>query len=399
MRNKLVLFIFAAAPLMLASVPAFGKTATVGAPLPLTGKFMEFGAMMKNSMEMAADYVNQTGGIDGDRLEIVFADDKGEEGAVESVFYKLMDAKPAMLVGGYASNPTFRLAKIAEKNDVPFLICTASADRITQQGWENIFRMNPPVSEYTQGLEDFWIKNAKPRSMAIVYENSMFGTDAALEMIEFCRERAIAVTAPIGYDRTQESRFTIVPCWPACGRRSGRDLHGFLLGGRGHAGEDHPGIEAALFALRRAGGFTTDEFVKRAGESANLMLTAALWSEHADYPGAEAYFNQYRNRFGKSPDYHGAEAYSAILVAADALKRAKSTKPADIRKSLGETYLKTPFGPVKFYNYEDYQRQNSVNTMVLQSWTGNSKRSGPGRWHPGRMSRQRNDSSILLERL
>ena len=115
-----------------------------------------------------------------------------------------------------------------------------------------------------------------------------------------------------------------------------------------------------------AGGFTTDEFVKRAGERANLMLTAALWSEHAGYPGAEAYFNQYRNRFGKSPDYHGAEAYSAILVAADALKRAKSTKPADIRKSLGETYLKTPFGPVKFYNYEDYQRQNSVNTLVLQ---------------------------------
>ncbi len=369
MRNKLVLFIFAAAvaPLVLASVPAFGKTATVGAPLPLTGKFMEFGAMMKNSMEMAADYVNQTGGIDGDRLEIVFADDKGEEGAVESAFYKLMDEKPAMLVGGYASNPTFRLAKIAEKNDIPFLICTASADRITQQGWDNIFRMNPPVSEYTQGLEDFWIKNAKPRSMAIVYENSMFGTDAALGMIEFCREHAIAVTAPIGYDRTQESAIYY------------RSMLAPLAGDVPDAIYMVSYLEDAVMLVKTirelklpsllcggAGGFTTDEFAKRAGKNANLMLTAALWSEHAGYPGAEEYFNQYRNRFGKSPDYHGAEAYSAILVAADALKRAKSAKPADIRKSLGETYLKTPFGPVKFYNYEDYKRQNSVSTLVLQ---------------------------------
>jgi len=66
-----------------------------------------------------------------------------------------------MLVGGYASDPTYRMARLVQAKDVPFLICTASADKITRRDWENIYRLNPPISEYTQGLEDFWIKNFK----------------------------------------------------------------------------------------------------------------------------------------------------------------------------------------------------------------------------------------------
>lgn len=37
-------------------------------------------------------------------------------------------------------------------------------------------RLNPPISEYTKGLEDFLVNKFKPKSMTIIYENSMFGT-------------------------------------------------------------------------------------------------------------------------------------------------------------------------------------------------------------------------------
>jgi hypothetical protein len=41
----------------------------------------------------------------------------------------------------------------------------------------------------------------KPKSMVILYEDSMFGTDGFLRMLDFCREQAIEVIAHIGYDR------------------------------------------------------------------------------------------------------------------------------------------------------------------------------------------------------
>jgi branched-chain amino acid transport system substrate-binding protein len=115
-----------------------------------------------------------------------------------------------------------------------------------------------------------------------------------------------------------------------------------------------------------AAGFALEEFIKRAGDSANYLLTATLWSEHLLYPGAKEYFDRYVKIYATEPSYHGAEAYSALLVAADGLKRAESHDPKDIRLALTKTFMITPFGPVKFYSYEDFERQNSVRTLVLQ---------------------------------
>jgi branched-chain amino acid transport system substrate-binding protein len=82
------------------------------------------------------------------------------------------------------------------------------------------------------------------------------------------------------------------------------------------------------------------------------------------------YQAEYIKRYASPPDYHGAEAYSALLVAADALKRADSLKPESIRASLNKTFMITPFGPVKFYSYYDFERQNSTRTQVLQILDG-----------------------------
>jgi branched-chain amino acid transport system substrate-binding protein len=84
------------------------------------------------------------------------------------------------------------------------------------------------------------------------------------------------------------------------------------------------------------------------------------------YAGTREYYDQYTEKYRTSPDYHGAEAYSALLVAADALKRADSYSPASIRAALDKTDMMTPFGPVKFTSYEKFERQNSLPTQVLQ---------------------------------
>ena len=47
----------------------------VGIPVPLSGSLKYFGIMMKNSFEMAMKSINEKGGINGQPLEIVYADD------------------------------------------------------------------------------------------------------------------------------------------------------------------------------------------------------------------------------------------------------------------------------------------------------------------------------------
>ncbi len=359
------------------------KPVVIGVPIPLSGNLKEFGMIMKNSFEMAQDVVNKAGGINGHTLEIRFADDKGDVSFAKDAFDKLAEAGSVMLVGGYASDATYRMARMAHKRDMPFLICTASADRITQRGWKNIYRLNPPISEYTKGLEDFWIKNFKPKSMAILYEDRMCGTDGALRMIEFCRGQAIEVRAHIGYDKA-----TLTPA--------------YLRSRLAPLTSDSPDViymisylEDAVMLVKHirelkipsllcggGGGFTLEEFVKKAGSYANYLLTASLWSEHVHYPGAREFYRNYTMRYGKSPDYHAAEAYSALIVAYEALKQAKSFSPEDIRSTLDKIYIKTPFAPVKFYSYEGFERQNSINTLVLQIINGKYETI----WPPGMAS-------------
>jgi len=367
----ILLFMIVSIALPIYSTVASEQSVIIGIPLPLSGNLQEFGTMMKNSFEMAKTSINEAGGINGSSIEIVFADDGGKVASVKPAFNQLIAAEPVMLVGGYASSPTYQMAKLAENKNLPFLICTASADKITQKGWKNIYRLNPPISEYTKGLKEFFAASINLASISIIYENSMFGTNGAMSMVEYCQDQAIEIKSLIGYDKTKITpayfRSLLAPL-----TQETPDVIYMIsyLEDAVMLVDQIRNLKLKSLLCGGAGGFTLEEFVKRAGASANDLLTVSLWSKNVPYTGAKEYFAQYVKRYKKSPDYHGAEAYSALLVAADALKRTTSFTPENIRYALNKTYIVTPFAPVKFYSYNDFERQNSINTLVLQIING-----------------------------
>ena len=339
--------------------------------IPHWEKF-SYATMMKNSFEMALRVINEEGGIKGRPLKLVYADDQGKRDAGEKIVKELVKrAGAVMMVGGYASSNTVYTARMANKLDIPFLVCTAADDRITQRKWRNVYRMNPPASEYTKGLEDFFLHNIKPKSMAILYENSPYGTGSALRMMWFCREHDIEIRKIIPYHKERAHT-------EAVGSAYFQRLIAPLK-------DEPPDViymvsylkDAALLVKKiralkinalfcgGAGGFTHPKMIKMAGDAANNLLTATLWFNKLCL-SSTAYCSRYMDKHSIKPDYHGAEAYSALLVAADALNRAESFRSKDIRAALDKTDLKTPFGPVRFKSYGNFQRQNSLPTMVLQ---------------------------------
>jgi branched-chain amino acid transport system substrate-binding protein len=327
-----------------------------------------YAAMMKRSFEMALEIVNQSGGIHGRPLKLVYADDRGErEPGRKAVKALIKKHGVVMLVGAYQSSNAVYMAGAADKLDVPFLVCTAADDRITQRKWKNVYRLNAPASEYTTGLEDFFLKKIKPRSMAIVYENSPFGTGGALRMMWFCRENDIDLQAVIPYhkERLKAEYFQKIlsplkePFPDVVYMVSYLDDAALLV-----KTIRQSGIPSLLCG--GAGGFTHQKFIQKAGLLAEFLVTATLWIHELNYPGTRYYYEQYLQKYGIAPDYHGAEAYSALLVAADALKRAVSYDSSGIRSALDRTDMISPFGPVKFSSYGKFERQNSLPTQVLQ---------------------------------
>ena len=331
-----------------------------------------YASMMKNSFEMALETINKQGGIKGRPLKLVYANDQGKPKPGEKAIVELVEKNKAlMLVGAYQSSNTIFMARIADKLDRPLLVSTAADDRITQRKWKNVYRLNPPARGYTNGLEDFLLNKIKPKSMAIVYENSPYGTSGAMRMMWFCRGNDIELRAiePYHKERLKPDYFKRIVARlkenpPAVIYMVSYLKDGALLV------KNIRDAKINSLLCGGAGGFTSQKFIKSAGASANHLLTATLWTPCLQYPGTKEYYDQYTTKYGSSPDYHGAEAYSALLVAADALKRADSYSPASIRAALDQTDLMTPFGPVKFTSYDKFERQNSLPTQVLQIING-----------------------------
>jgi branched-chain amino acid transport system substrate-binding protein len=331
-----------------------------------------YATMMKNSFEMALEVINTAGGIKGRPLKLVYANDQGKPIPGEKIVRQLVKkSKAIMLVGAYQSSNALYMARIADKLDRPFLICTAADDRITQRKWRNVYRLNSPASEYTKGLEDFFLKKIRPKSMAIVYENSPYGTSGGLRMMWFGRENDIEIRAiePYHKERLRADYFQRIT---ARLKEEPADVI-YMVSYLNDAALLVKKIrEMKINSLLSggAGGFTHQKFINKAGANANGLLTATLWTHQLNYLGTKEYYNQYIKKYTVPPDYHGAEAYSALLVAADALKRAESFSSDSIRTALDNTDMITPFGPVKFKSYEKFERQNSLPTQVLQIING-----------------------------
>jgi branched-chain amino acid transport system substrate-binding protein len=331
-----------------------------------------YATMMKNSFEMALEDINTGGGIKGRPLKLVYADDQGKPKPGEKIVKELVKkSKAIMLVGAYQSSNALHMARIADNLNRPFLICTAADDRITQRKWKNVYRLNSPASEYTKGLEDFFLKKIRPKSMAIVYENSPYGTGGGLQMMWFGRENDIEIQAiePYHKERLRADYFQRIV---ARLKEAPPDVI-YMVSYLNDAALLVKNIrESKINSLLcgGAGGFTHQKFIDKAGDVANGLLTATLWTQQLQYPGTKEYYNQYIEKYAIPPDYHGAEAYSALLVAADALKRAESFSPDGIRAALDNTDMTTPFGPVKFKSYGKFERQNSLPTQVLQIING-----------------------------
>lgn len=338
----------------------------VGVVLPLSGPHVKFGEIEKNSFLMGLAEINKAGGVKGRPIELVFEDDASKFDKGRAAADNLITRHQVLaLTGGYSSSVAFAVASVAQRRQVPFLVTTGSADEITEQGWDYVFRLNQPVSEYAKSLIDFLQEVVQPKTVAVIYENSMFGQAASGEFIDEVLEIGWKIALSAAYEpgttdfrpmlnsvKASSPDVVYMVCYvneAAQLMKQARELD----------------FNPKLFA-GAAAGFTLPEFQKLAGEASENVVSASLWTPQVPYPGAREYAEKYRKEFGTETEYHGAEAYASVYVVADALKRAKELSHKGVREALVKTNMMTAFGPVRFTSYGKKRQQNSLPTYLVQ---------------------------------
>jgi branched-chain amino acid transport system substrate-binding protein len=362
-------FVVAASILALVMVASvgFAETIKVGVLLPLTGSQAKFGEIEKRSYEMAAEEINAKGGVNGKKIELLFEDDTGKPDVGRSGVEKLISReKVPVITGGYSSSVTAAAAPVAQQFKVPFVICTGSADDVTEKGYDYVFRVNPPASEYPNAIKSFLQGVAKDvKTVALLYENSAFGQSSSKSFEKDAVELGLKIVVKEGYQAGAIDFKPILTKVKAANPDMIYMVSYVMDASLLMRQSKELRINPKMFVGGGAG-FTLPEFAKSAGDASDGVFSATLWVDTLPFPGAKEYSANFKKKYGSETEYHGAEAYAAMYVVADALKRAKSITPKDVRDALTTTDMKTAFGPVKFISYGKKTQQNKLDTYMVQ---------------------------------
>lgn len=162
-----------------AQTPVTGVTSdtiVIGQLGPLTGPNFTFGALVMDGSDMVFNQVNERGGIHGRRIRTVREDDQcSPQQALSAVKKLVADHRVFAINGGGCSNAALAQRPYIEETGVPFMVFSATNDRITVPVVRPIFRVVMRASE--EGAIQARFVDSMPGSkrVAIVSQRDAWG--------------------------------------------------------------------------------------------------------------------------------------------------------------------------------------------------------------------------------
>jgi len=318
----------------------------VGALFPLTGDLKDKGTDSANGVRLAAEEINRAGGIaalGGAELEIVFADTQGkpEVGARETERL-IKEEGVTAVIGTYQSSVTKTASQTAEKLETPFIVSISIADIITERVFRYTFRIQPKAGFYArdqiQFLKDLEkLAGVSVKRVALLHENTDFGTSAALAQKAVLRKHGLEVAAEVGYkaegvtDLSEEVR-QVLAADPDVILTVTYLMDSILI--RRALVES----QSSVLMIDTAGGTVSPEYRQILGPLAEGTLTMAEYSKFA--AGGKELNERFHARFKTDITGDSAHAYQAVLVLKDALERAETLNKDKLRKALTTTDIR-----------------------------------------------------------
>ncbi len=339
----------------------------IGIVTSQTGSHARFGEAQLRGYELALEAINDAGGVLGRPLELVILDDTSEPETAQLMVERLItEEEVSIIIGAYSSSATLPAVGVANDYEVPMVVPTAATDAITEQGYEWVFRICAPSSVYASTMLDFLVEYGQIDNIAIIYENTAFGSNTAEAAEAYAEELGIEVVASEAYEAGSPDYR------PVLTRVKDSDPEAIFfvsyLADATLLMQQAEEIDLNVEAFAAGGaGFSLPDFPANAGPNAEFTLSVTQWTPDVAWPGSEDFTELFIERYEVEPQYHSAETYAALFVVADAIERAGTADdPEAIRDALRETDMDTIFGPIRF----DETGQNAHPMLVTQVLNG-----------------------------
>ncbi|MBV6487371.1 MAG: ABC transporter substrate-binding protein [Pseudorhodoplanes sp.] len=324
-------------------IQAQGAALKVGVLLPRSGAQAGIGQDCQRGVQVAAGILKDLG---LPNLQIMNADTETNVEVARAQAEKLINEGAQLLIGAFDSGQSTAIAQVAEQKGIPYVINIAAAPPITEQGYKFVFR-NFPVAgtiladAFANQKEIFAATGSAPKSVAFLHCNDTFGTamknGIGAVMPKFDMPYKIAET--ISYDPTARDLSVEI----AKAKATGADallvvsrLNDAILLTRELVKQRW----SPMAILSMGPGWYEDQYLKTLGKLGDGPLSFVPWydpnkklSKQLEAAVAKAFP-------GINVNTNHVYTFEALLVAADAYKRAGSTNPTALADAIRKTDIK-----------------------------------------------------------
>ncbi len=154
----------------------------IGSSLPLTGEFSITGSKHRDGYQLCADLINQGGGINGRKVDLVISDNQSDVDTTLAQFERFINVdKVDLIFGTFSSKLTFPASAITEKAKMLHPIPSAAALRVYERGFEYLVYFQPNAAEYIGAspvmmIKDLVAADQQPKSIAIAYADDFYAS-------------------------------------------------------------------------------------------------------------------------------------------------------------------------------------------------------------------------------
>ena len=355
---------------------AFSATATaqvkIGVINSLSGNFAAFGQRYNTGMQVALEEINANGGINGEKLELISQDDRSDAQSALAAVESLNKQGVPLIIGSYASGITGPISKVATRQKIPLIVLGSADDSITKPGTDWVFRAkhNSTIvaNVYFDYFDNLRKSNEGLKKIAIMYGNGAWPTSVSEESARQAEKRGYEVVGKQAYDQGTTDFRPILNKF----RSANPDIlltSSYADDGIAIARQiKEVGLNAKVVGIDTASSMIS--FIEQVGQASENIVSAVSWSPDVKYEGTPDLYKRLKEKAKEEPSFYEAEGYLALAVAADALRRAKSTDREAVRDALSKTDLKTPVTDVVFKNYDGFKGQNPIKSVIIQIQNG-----------------------------
>ena len=325
---------------MPAIVRAQGGPLKVGSLLPRSGVQALIGQDCQRAVELAPAIFKSLGLPE---ITIMNADTETNVDTARSRAERLINDGAQMLVGAFDSGQSSAIAQVAEQKGIPYVVNIAAAPPITEQGYKFVFRNFPTApmiltDAFINQKEVFETAGVAPKSVVLLHVNDTFGM-AMLQGIDAMMPKVnmpYTIVDKIAYDPAARDLSVEISKAKATGAEAllvvGRLNDAILL-----TREMVKQRWSPMAVLSMGPGWNENDYFKTLGKLANGPMSFIPW-----YDPTKPLSKQLVAAFAKAhPDLNLNEkhvyTFEALLVAADAFKRAGSTDPKAMVEAIRTT--------------------------------------------------------------